>query len=283
MQFMKLNKQAQLSLFIVLGIVIAVTVVLISNMNNILVSSNKQKTNPLGISATVQLKEYVTSCMKNSAQNAVSLIEINGGLLNPPSNIKRVYVSNDFGVNVIYDKGNLLLPTINDLQEQMSTSVNNDVEECLKEFQGEDKGYSFSWDSDPVSNIKILPHKILITTYVPIQITKDGSTAELENFQTSINSELYGEYENALGITYELFSSDYDQSTYLRKLLNPYINTATDYSMDFIFYKPSLVTKYWIYNSDTTIWFIYNTDNEIKAKNEIPSFIFATKQIENWQ
>jgi len=198
-----MNKRGQVTIFIIVGIVIVISVFLIFYF---LGDTLKRQSTPevvLEESSLEPITNLIEECVSNEIVKGVELVGLQGGYNNPP-----VYFQiGDYKLSYDCDKDESgiyinRLPTLNRISSEIEeyTSDNmNLIEECIDNFKTyKDQGYKIN-DGDMNINVEI-SDSILVDVNYPVEVNRGDFTSSFNNFEFSIPSGLINAYKVATDI-----------------------------------------------------------------------------------
>ncbi|MCX6711670.1 MAG: hypothetical protein NT139_01360, partial [Candidatus Woesearchaeota archaeon] len=181
-----INKKAQVTFFIILGIII---IGLIGLIIYIRTGSFKLGSNieiEKGVSTSLQLnviKEYVDNCLEETSKDGLFIIGKQGGYYNTPKSISTILIGEN--VTYYYFNKKIYIPEISVIQKELGNYISNNLIKCLDFKEFKDKGYNINGKNILVET-KINDKNIDITMNYPITIEKDGISANLNDFNSII-------------------------------------------------------------------------------------------------
>lgn len=207
-------KQAQTTVFMILGIVIVIAVI----FGIYLATQTVMKPRIATTESIVQ--EYVQECIKQTAEKAIKLIGDNAGYTDIENNPYRTFnfgteaaegdglAMSEFGMYSIpywwYMKtpnncNNCYLtsdnmPVIPEIEEQINDYVVKNVNACI--MSGGLKGYSIE-AGEPEIETQIAKDKTIITAKYPIEAIRGGIKTKMNEFATETDVNLGGMFELA--------------------------------------------------------------------------------------
>jgi len=187
------NKNGQVTIFIILGILIVVSVVAFFVLSGRFNSSIDVFENP-------QL--FIEKCVGDSVENSASEILLNGGRI-VPENYK-LYQGEKY--NFLCFQQNFYLPCVNThpmlvsiSEAEIKNNIRENVVNCFDELKKEIENSGYETDFEEIIDedwkVEILPRKISVEIERQISISGKGSSRILKNFEISVISPLY-EFEN---------------------------------------------------------------------------------------
>ena len=210
---MKLNKKSQITVFIIIGLIILFSTVLILYVK---FKIDNQKLIP-GIDKIkpefTDVQNYVLNCVELLGEQALIKIGENGGyidLSNPdytnrnfnlhpiPYNSDVVYINKEYPIPywwylktpnncidcLVSDEN---VPTIIEIQEQINYYVKTNLKECLGDFKTlKDKGYLIEEKGEIEPRTIISNDNVDVYIKYPIKVTLENKETRIENFPTVI-------------------------------------------------------------------------------------------------
>jgi hypothetical protein len=126
-----MEKRGAVSLFIIVGLVILLTVGLIYYITKGVIPLPGQP------NEIKDLKTFTDACIANSAENALSIIEVQGGYIELPQKIKKTpgsYIDMGFKIPYWYYNGEDRMPTKKMMEIELSNYMNKNLAVCLNNF-----------------------------------------------------------------------------------------------------------------------------------------------------
>jgi hypothetical protein len=247
---MKKRKNAQITLFIVIGIAFLI-------IGGVLIYLNSMKKDEIILEPVVDsvpenfkiVQAYVLKCLDDTAADAVVKIGENGGYI---SLTDPLYMSKAFRLGILPTESDVVyiggahpvpywwhmktrnkcfecemsnenIPTFEEISEQLGKYVDLNLPSCLGDFEGfSAEGYVITKQKPPKTIVTITPERVLFQTTFPIEASKGSSTTRLENFGQDLNVPLGKMYALAQIITQKEMGDQYLESIAL--------NLITSYS-----------------------------------------------------
>ncbi len=184
------ENRAQVSVFIIFAIilVIAGSLAYVINRN----VSNARSDNEFFSSAEIKpgfdkLKNSISDCMSNTGSDSLELIGIQGGYYNKP---KEYFDLGWAFIPYYYYQGEFLMPTNDEIENQLSMYVNENIGNCIDSIQKEDFEVVFS---KAKTRADIEEDDVKFTIDMPVSISKEGNTISLDLKKNPIvlDSKLY--------------------------------------------------------------------------------------------
>jgi len=115
-----------------------------------------------GIRGSSRVKEFVGSCLDQATTDSVKVISAQGGYFEPANFI----VYGGLKVGYGFDKGNQL-PTKEELENQLSDTINRGLLSCINDFEVFDEPVEFE---SPITEVVVSDDKIFVKTMFPVII-----------------------------------------------------------------------------------------------------------------
>jgi hypothetical protein len=186
-----MNKKAQITAFIIVGLVLVLALFTIIFLNSYRVEVDGQAVLPQNI---VPVKSYIESCVNDVSKNAVIQMGRQGGYISLPDEIELVRPSyigyGSMSIEKIpYWKYNtqIRMPTLDYMNEELRIHINESLDMCVQGLSVFDSTFNFKFHERDVEVI-FGDKEIIIIIYFPIDVrNKLGiQSTRLEKFQTTI-------------------------------------------------------------------------------------------------
>ncbi|MFA4960597.1 MAG: hypothetical protein WC548_02935 [Candidatus Pacearchaeota archaeon] len=179
------NKKAQLTIFIILAIIIVSAIIVFF----LLIKPDSE------IPQEINPKTSVQKCVKGAIELSIQKILDNGGILGSKKSVQydgENYTFLCYQADYYLSCYNLF-PMLNEIiEEEIKSDTKTEVQNCFnlmkEDFEG--KGFSVSGGATNYS-IEIVPGGINVKLDKKMQISKEESSQNFENFDTNIISSLY--------------------------------------------------------------------------------------------
>jgi hypothetical protein len=174
------KKRAQITVFVILSIVIVAAVLLAVYF--------REKKEPAKQQLNIEeINSVLTDCFKSSYKDSLDTIGMQGGYyLEPMSE----YLDTGYYQIPFYYFGDITyIPTMDLMREELTTSVNNKVRDCLNILPQYNLNYDYDYKE---TNITITNNSVKFVTDLDLTITKDGKTTRINfnYFPVEISSRL---------------------------------------------------------------------------------------------
>jgi hypothetical protein len=203
-----MQKRAQITIFIIVGIVILVISGLAYYTKSRATKEGAvEKTVELGLDAT-PIKTYVDSCLAQVSEEGVWILGTHGGYIDPDGNSFYGEEGNILSESATYqgDKvpyylngsGNRTYPSLVQMEEKLSRYIIVELERCLDFSAFEDMGFNITKPSFPVgSEVSINKEDVIVDIEYPLTIREKNAVARLSAFRISLPLRLGAIYHSA--------------------------------------------------------------------------------------
>jgi len=128
---------------------------------------------------------YIEECIKNAAAESLLANSFQGGFYN---GTPKAIVNSFSNIPIFSDGNTIMVPGLEELEQQLSLSVDNKILRCVKEFKiFENQGFNVNFEN-PSSNSKIMPDKILFDINLPVTISKGTIKKHFDRFSFYLTS-----------------------------------------------------------------------------------------------
>lgn len=248
------TKNAQISLFIVIGAVILIigVVYFIFTQTSLFLSPQAQ--------SQEQISEILEFCVSEQLDNAIGVLQFKGGKLNLETYETQQRVDS-LGFD-IYSWS--LVPEISDMEEELKIEVEETSINCIVEnLRGLNEIYEITgFSEDKLSiDIKIIEAEVQAIIDLPLNIRLRGSDEawEYSSLQIEVPTALYSNFKLAQAIHYEHVRNQIFENLVLEQ-----ISMAKDYSNP----QESVPTQGVEFSCSTPIWRTSEVQNTILNLNE---------------
>ncbi|HLC86713.1 MAG TPA: hypothetical protein VJH65_00335 [Candidatus Nanoarchaeia archaeon] len=214
------NKKAQLAIFVVIAVVIAVAGVLIFLFYPQILpgaAPPARVENPAGI---------LQSCLEENLTEIVEKISSQGGDLDPKhyilykgEKLKYLCYTSQYYVPCVVQE-----PLIfNHVTSEIKNGISGKVTECFDEMQNfyEEEGYTYDLDADlrnieGAMNLELLPKKVVLTLNTLLTVSKGEEPQRFEKFVILLDNNLYELLSIATSIiSFEVSIGDAETTDYM--------------------------------------------------------------------
>ena len=177
---MKRGKKSQVTIFIVIGIIIVITI------GSIIFLSRKDQAKDSEIKP---ITAFIESCLEDTAKQGIKNITFLGGYYN-----KQELIDEETGVPFYWYLGKKHFPKLASIEDELAEYIENNINPCINNFdQFKNVGYNFE-----LADIKAdssIGGEIKIKAIYPITITKNNFTTRLNDININFNSNFKTEYD----------------------------------------------------------------------------------------
>lgn len=188
-------KKAQVTMFIILGIVIvaviAIGLYLREDISNALAEAKIKRSTVLQQQAA-EARGLISNCLGYVAGDAVLKIASQGGYYEPPS---PVYYDM-YSIPVYYDKGKEKVPGLDDIEEGIAAYINANMARCTGDFPG--LRFTAEALDEPDSSVAI-GNEISLELDWPVRIGNEEK-ATVSDFSARLAISLKSPYEKAISL-----------------------------------------------------------------------------------
>jgi len=167
----KTRKKAQISIFIILGIIILMVFGLLFYLAYLQIESDETKED------SIDVKNFINNCLSSSVEKEIQLLAMKGGYYNPA---EKVDIENA-EITVLKKSNSNLCPNIKQIEDQLEANIKPRFLECMIEskeiFKGKDIDYG-----QPIFNVAAYPSNIFISMTFPVKISAKGYFKEEKDF-----------------------------------------------------------------------------------------------------
>ena len=194
------NKKSQVSVFVIFAIILIVAggLAYVINRNISEAKSDKEFFASESVKPGFDsLKNSIQDCMTNTASDAIELIGIQGGYYNKP---KEYFDLGWAFIPYYYKQGLFLMPAKQEIENQLSMYVDDNIGTCINNVKKEDFNVVFSKVN---TKSEIEKGDVKFTIDMLVSINKEGKTISLNLKESPVvqNSKLFEIIEIAQYIT----------------------------------------------------------------------------------
>lgn len=178
-------RKAQITIYIILGLILMLSIALVSYVTQ---KKEIMQTEVLHVPEEAKpVHEFITSCLTQTAQNAVVQLGLQGGYLYLPREIERTptaYLSLDqqhtFKLPYWYYEGNDRTPSIEDMQNQLDKFLKENTQTCTNFEQFQPSEIEITNTIKPQTIIG--DETVIFSITWPIKIKTGERTTKIETF-----------------------------------------------------------------------------------------------------
>ncbi len=170
-----MKKRGQITPFIILGLVFLMFFLIILFTK----SYRIERIDAFSSGEINPIKNYVDLCAKSSSSDALYLLGVQGGYTAPP----KLYFQSAYAkIAYWYYEGEDVSPTIEEMEQELSSYVNNALPECIESLNAfSDMGFEFEFD-EINTETKINENNVEFRIDYPITIIKGESKSKISEF-----------------------------------------------------------------------------------------------------
>lgn len=186
-------KKAQVTVFIVTGIVLVILVGLGLYMMQETTEPGVESPRSMEIENSVKL--YVETCLETTLRDAISYTASRGGYYSLPYNANHVFAVPYYSVNGIAS-----IPRESDIEPEIAHYIKDFIGSCTRELSYIVPGYNVKEMHKNVS-VVLAKDNIIATLYLPLTLGNMDTVIQLDTFQVSVPSIYMSWYERASNMT----------------------------------------------------------------------------------
>ena len=195
-----ISKRSQTTIFIIIAIIVIATILLLIflRFNSEKEELSREEFLSQGLEPSINnIQSFIIDCLEETSLDALELIGIQGGYHKKP---QLFYDLQWAFIPYYYHQGQYLQPTNREVENQLSSYINEALEFCIDEIKFRNFRITYS---QPTTQSSIQKNKVTLTTTLSTSIEHDGSTTnfQLDNHPVTINSTLFDMLEVATYIT----------------------------------------------------------------------------------
>ncbi|MEM2121881.1 MAG: hypothetical protein QXU20_04460, partial [Candidatus Woesearchaeota archaeon] len=220
------SKRAQLSIFVILGLVIIIVVLFLWYLNSIKpeqISFEKISENPV--------RTYVESCLDVTTRRALTNLGLRGGYIYLPQGIiefeglKPIVYLYYYGQYPAYisptESGFYRLASLSSWERDIERYLSEEFPKCINAFEPlKEMGYYIDFKT-PKPQVFIRETDVLVKLYYPLKIEKDEKIVNLEEFQITIPLNLKDVHDEAERALNAIYFADESEDKELTRSMGP--------------------------------------------------------------
>lgn len=194
-----MKKRAQTTIFIVIAMVIIAIIIGIYYFNQTKSQTDLEKVfSNLGISEQASVVESsIIDCLKTISKDSLEIIGLQGGYYNKP---KKYFNLGWMFIPYYYYEGEYLMPSVEEIEGELSDSIEDSLNDCIKSLEFEDFEISYKGSN---ANTQISEREVGFKLDSVFTITKGDLSSEfkVEDYPIVVESKLFDILEVADYIT----------------------------------------------------------------------------------
>ncbi|MFA6888955.1 MAG: hypothetical protein WC254_05675 [Candidatus Woesearchaeota archaeon] len=174
-------KRAQLSIFILIGLFILLIIGFF-----VFFSQSEIEQNTIETATPIQV--YVEQCIQDIGNDAINYLSLQGGYYKTPS---PYYTFGFYNIPYYYYENNSLVPTQQDIEEQLGYYINQKMPNCIDNFTAfTSQGYNISTGSLKTT-VSLKEDRVVFSVYYPLIIKQNVQTTTYTQFTAEVMSSLH--------------------------------------------------------------------------------------------
>jgi hypothetical protein len=198
---MKTMKKAQITLFIILGLFLLISVGLFSYFNS---EMFRYKDLP---EQFIPVAKYAEQCMNDVAEDAIFKAGMNGGYLYKIYEEDEAYLDAGFPVAYWFLAGEDRSVTLLKLESDIGRYLEENLNTCLTNFDAFKDQFSITDVANISADVSVKDDIVIIKTEIPAQISDETTTATLPELQVDIDNTI----GNKLFLAYQIMKAENEQ------------------------------------------------------------------------
>jgi hypothetical protein len=205
-----MNKKSQITLFIIIGVIIIISVSLFFLLNKKEVDDKM----PVVNLAVAPVKEYVDLCLEEIIYEAIYSNFLQGGYYFVPEPYDLYF---DFDIPVYWNKNQSFVPTEDIIKEHLIYYITDHFYTCFDFSIFDEQGYNISYEGID-ADLSISDNNIVFAINSPIYIEKDNVVHNLNNYKIAVKFDFFKIYN--LGLMLNEKQKEYPNSIPLGFMFN---------------------------------------------------------------
>lgn len=222
----KNNKNAQITVFVIIGIVMLITGIFLFFKNDISLFENSQS------KIKNQVKDVVDNCLETHAYNGAFMLGMQGGFIDIPkklANDPSKYIQYGGKIANWDSERNYDIPTINSMQKELNNYVHEQAIRCIKnDLNIINSTFDVEYFEDEFRvETKINDQNIVVDSNIPIKIKEKNSDTEflVNDFHVKLDDVKLGDLYN---LAVEIYNLE-GKNNFLESLVLDQISSASAY------------------------------------------------------
>ena len=249
-----MDNKAQLTTFVVLGIVILVIIGLFFAAKNAVTEKTAEEEAREIIGTPLQpVRVFVDECVKQAAEDALVLVGMHGGYISFPEGIKTV-VLDENPIAYWYYEGDDIRPYQTAIEEQIDSYIDEKLNICIKGFAD----FAGVTSGSAKTKTSIADKSVVVNVDYPVELKQEENSYKMSKFRVELPVRLGMMIEDINSVVdMELILNNEIDLTYLSELI-----------MNFDIYRPA---------EDILIYGAYDVESLVNGRPY--GFVFANKFI----
>ena len=251
-----MKKRGQITVFIVIGIIVLLLIAIVFFFRG--EQAGLQPKKPIE-QKLGPVEQYIQSCVESISTDAVEQMGQKGGYVYTPTELENyveAHIIEDrlglLKVPMWYYKDKTYMPSIDEMQYQISLYLNNSIKKCLADFEPLKNEYQISETGNPVFTVTIADEDVVIETEYPLDVTLKARNEQykVNKFSTLIPVRLKRVYSLAKAI----FESE-NSNNFLENL-----------TLQLMTMNPAIPFTGMEFRCGNRIWSVIGIENEVKEE-----------------
>lgn len=188
-----MRKRGQLTVFVIIGLVLVMSTLLFIYIRQSTDLFRPREVVPAWVQP---LKMDVENCLQQVATNGVKVLALRGGYIELPATLARdsrgvmeLMEGSPFIVPYWHYKGRSYMPTRHDMEKELQSHINDEIDRCLANFSGHRNIFDIRIISPPNTNATIGDKTVSLRLYYPIEVDNKASTekTEVSSYQAEVD------------------------------------------------------------------------------------------------
>lgn len=168
----KPNKKAQVTIFIILGLLLLLALIIIMAVKKEIVTFKPEELMP---TEKGKIENYITSCLDKLGNEALTKIGLQAGYLNVPKEIStspnlHLRLSPLIVVPFWAYGSNTNIPSLNQIKNEIDNHIENNLRDCLFGLEPFTESYDFIEKSSITANTEIVESKVIFNVHWVIDV-----------------------------------------------------------------------------------------------------------------
>lgn len=176
------NKKAQITIFLILGVVVLIAVGFILYITNISKKASFKSEEPSNIISVKDSAEFFTqTCLNNVLKEALNKLGENGGYIYRTPNLKIQYTQ-DYMFTFLYIDRTNFLPSLDIIKSDIEKYINENLRYCLDDFViYEKQGWNIEIP-EIKSKATLTENDVIAELEFPVKFTRNKASFSLDKF-----------------------------------------------------------------------------------------------------
>lgn len=184
----KTSKKAQVTMWIIIAIALVGAIIIFFSVERKGISNISGK--------EISPKPYIEECTKTAAENALDLMILQGGFIEPENykiynDTKATYLCENIGYYYPCIQQHPMLMT--EMQDELKANITSTINACFNSLKTnlESRGSSVELSPEMNVSIEFAPDEVLVNVDRKIAATKNEETTKIENIKVVLRNPIY--------------------------------------------------------------------------------------------